>query len=59
MSRAPGQHGALPMSKETRKRCLLLLRDMALGGNPVAAAELVKIGMLADEIAARAGGRSS
>jgi hypothetical protein len=55
MSRAHlnGKHGALPMSKSTRQRCLLMLRDLALSGNAVAAAELVKIGMLADEIAAR------
>jgi hypothetical protein len=57
MSRAhlSGKHGALPLSAQTRRRCLLLLRDLALAGDAVAAAELLKIGMLADEIEARAG----
>jgi hypothetical protein len=57
MSRAhlSGKHGALPLSENTKRKCLLLLRDLALSGSVPAAESLIRIGMLADEIEARSG----
>jgi hypothetical protein len=48
-----GKHGALPLSAQTRRRCLLMLRDKDLAGDTIAAAELIKIGFLIDAAAAQ------
>jgi hypothetical protein len=56
MSRAhlSGKHGRVPLSRAVRRDCLLLLRDKALAGDVLAAAEIVKIGLMVDAVAGQA-----
>jgi hypothetical protein len=49
-----GKHGRLALSRAVRRDCLLLLRDKALAGDVLAAAEIVKIGVLIDAVTAQA-----
>jgi hypothetical protein len=49
-----GKHGRLPLSRAVRRDCLLLLRDKALAGDTIAAAELIKISIMVDAVTAQA-----
>jgi len=46
--RAPGQHGAAPLSERTRRRLLRQLLDRATAGDVAAAEALVRLGLHAE-----------
>lgn len=52
--RAPGSHGARPLSPATRKRMLAALLDRAEGGDAVAMEALVRLSWAAEDRTARA-----